>query len=143
MSIDQNKVIFLCNLHCPHLNNDRRLASERPDHDVKTDNIDLFAAGPRKPVVKQLQPVIAPTPPPISESATDSTIHDRKRSIEDMASSPGLRNSKTELRAELMRLEAEKEQLEIDKQRINDEKVRSYHIYTELFSSTRMICKHR
>jgi hypothetical protein len=128
MSPDQDSVIISSNFHCPYLYNDRRLASESPDHEVKTDNIDLFAAGPRKPAVKQLQPVIAPTPPPLSESATDSTIHDRKRSIEDMASSPGLRNSKTELRAELMRLEAEKEQLEIDKQRINDEKVRSDHI---------------
>lgn len=81
--------------------------------------------------MKQLQPVIAPTPPPPSESATDPVIHDRKRSIEDMASSPGLRNSKTELRAELMRLEAEKEQLEIDKQRINNEKVRRGRDWTK------------
>lgn len=143
MSPDQHGVIFLCNLCCNNLYDDRRLASESPDHETKTDNIDLFAAGPRKPAVKQIQQVIAPIPPPMSESATDTTIHDRKRSVEDMASSPGLRNSKTELRAELMRLEAEKEQLEIDKQRINDEKVRSDHTLQQLLSSNRFICRHQ
>lgn len=92
--------------------------------EVKTDNIGLFAAGPRRPQTKPVQPA-TPTPPPPSDpdSNNDGVVHDKKRSVEDMASSPGARNSKNELRAELMRLEAEREQLEIDRQRIDQDKV--------------------
>ena len=97
----------------------RRQVTESTDPEVKSDNIDLFAAGPRRPQVKPLQPVVVPSPTPSDlESSTVS-----KRSIEDMTSTSAIRNSKNELRAELMRLEAEKEQLEVDRQRIDDERV--------------------
>ena len=77
--------------------------------------------------MKPLQPVVLPSPTPSDlESSTDSNSKVNKRSIEDMTSTPAIRNSKNELRAELMRLEAEKEQLEVDRQRIDDERVNSY-----------------
>ena len=76
--------------------------------------------------MKPLQPVVVPLPTPSDlESSTDSNSKVNKRSIEDMTSTPAIRNSKNELRAELMRLEAEKEQLEVDRQRIDDERVNS------------------
>jgi hypothetical protein len=104
----------------------RRQVTESTDPEVKSDNIDLFAAGPRRPQVKPLQPVVVPSPTPSElESSTDSNSKLNKRSIEDMTSTPAIRNSKNELRAELMRLEAEKEQLEVDRQRIDDERVNS------------------
>ena len=104
-----------------HSIDDRQQATDSPDHEVKpgnvkSDNIDLFAAGPRRLPVKPLQQIVAPTPPSNSDS-------DSRRSVQDMATSPGIRNAKTELRAELLRLEAEKEQFEIDRLRIEQEKV--------------------
>ena len=74
--------------------------------------------------MKPIQPVIVPPPTPADvESSSDTNMKVNKRSIEDMTSTPAIRNSKNELRAELMRLEAEKEQLEVDRQRIDDERV--------------------
>ena len=110
--------------------NDRQQTTDTPDHEVKSenanievtksDNIDLFAAGPRRLPVKPLQQVAPPTPPSSSDT-------DNRRSVQDMATSPGARNGKIELRAELLRLEAEREQFEVDKQRIDQEKVISQH----------------
>ena len=74
--------------------------------------------------MKPIQPVIVPPPTPSDEeSSSDTNMKVNKRSIEDMTSTPAIRNSKNELRAELMRLEAEKEQLEVDRQRIDDDRV--------------------
>ena len=92
---------------------------------MKSDNIDLFAAGPRRPQMKPLQP-------PISNPPSSSAGIDGRRSVQDMASSPGLRNSMTELQAELLRLEAEKEQLEIDKQNLDTMKVNDLDLFFEL-----------
>ena len=90
---------------------------------MKSDNIDLFAAGPRRPQMKPLQPPITSSPP------SSSAGIDGRRSVQDMASSPGLRNSMTELQAELLRLEAEKEQLEIDKQNLDTMKVNNPYFF--------------
>ena len=114
--------------------------NESPNEKPKknTANVDLFAAGERKP--------IAPPAPIIFVSVTQSSdkqadtvktvkadekvITSSTTEIEiaaPVASAPSpssARNSMIELQAELLRLQAEKEQLEIDQLRIDEEKVR-------------------
>lgn len=94
--------------------------TDSPETTKKSDNIDLFAAGPRMPQVK---PVKSLVPPPMDQDSGSSDNSNSRRSVDDMNSSPSSRNSKVELQAELLRLEAEKEQLEIDRQRLDEEKV--------------------
>lgn len=77
---------------------------------TNNDNIDLFAAGPRK-----FAPVMAPTPVENTSKPEPGVISQ-------------LRGSQMELEAERLRLEAEREQLAVDQARIEEEKKRLVEI---------------
>ena len=120
-------------------------SNESPNEKPKktTANVDMFAAGERKPT--------APPAPIVFVSVTQSSdkVEDAAKTVKadekvttsssteiktaapvvSTASPSSSRNSMIELQAELLRLQAEKEQLEIDQLRIDEEKVRQADSY--------------
>jgi hypothetical protein len=127
---------------------DNESPSEKPKK--KTANVDLFAAGERKPIappapivfvsVTQSSDKAADAVKPVKAEEKVATVNTTEvktgAPIVSAPSASSARNSMIELQAELLRLQAEKEQLEIDQLRIDEEKVR------RAYSSHRLLHLH-